>query len=264
MEGAPALGVGNALGSNIANLGLVLALTALVAKLPVQRSMFRIEIPILIAVTAMAAFFLMDATLGRIEGIILLLCAIAFPFVFVWDAKRQKTPSTLNASDSMSAEEDIPNLSLVLSWSWLLLGLIALLISADQLVSSATSIAEYFNVSPLIIGVTIVAIGTSLPELATSVTSAIKGHKEMAVGNIVGSNILNILAVMAMPGLINPTLLEKEVFSRDTAAMCLITVVALTCIALATRSGTGQSNIGWKTGLILLAGYIGYTSIVVM
>lgn len=262
MEGTSSLGVGNALGSNIANVGLVLALTTLVATLPVQRGMFRLEIPILIAATTLAALFLSDFALSKIEGAVLLACALAFPFILVVDARRHKHQGDPILDDEESSD-DIPDISQGQSWLWLMGGLGLLLFSADQLVDSATNIAHHFDVSPLVIGVTIVAIGTSLPELATSIMSAIRGHKDMAIGNIIGSNILNIFAVMAMPGLIYPSTFETAVFNRDTVAMVLLTVVLLISLASVALQHRNGGSIGWKTGLTLLAIYIAYTATII-
>ena len=141
----------------------------------------------------------------------------------------------------------------------------ALLYSAHILVTSATSIAEFYSISPLIIGVTIVAVGTSLPELAASIMSAIRGHMDMAVGNIVGSNILNIFAVMSMPGLIAPHTLESEVFSRDTVTMFALTALL---IALVYRQSHRKDNkggaLGWRSGLTFLTIYFSYNTAIII
>jgi len=268
-EGAPELGIGNALGSNIANIGLVLGATALVAKLPVYRWLFRLEIPLLTFATLLAGYMLFDHHMSRAEGVILLVCAILFPTVFLLDISKQKAdpvldscPSTLDAHN-IAAE--IPDISLSKSLFWLIAGLLALLFSARVLVASATGIAEFYEISPLVIGVTIVAIGTSLPELAASVMSALRGQMEMAVGNIVGSNILNIFAVMSMPGLILPHTLEPEVFSRDVMTMGLLTALLIALIYQQThRSSNRQGNLGRGSGLAFLGIYFTYTAVILV
>ncbi|MGB5326008.1 MAG: calcium/sodium antiporter, partial [Pseudomonadales bacterium] len=213
LEGAPDLGVGNAIGSNIANIGLVLAATALVARLPVSHWLMRLEVPLLIIATALACVVLFDYKLTRNEGWLLFGVAALLPLALLYDLRRKKIE---RAEDIYPVDEgEIPDLPLIKAFTWLCGGLMILLLSADLLVDAATSLAQFFGVSPMIIGLTVVAVGTSLPELAASIASAVKGHHEMAVGNIIGSNILNILLVMAMPALIMPSELDDQVFTRD-------------------------------------------------
>lgn len=263
LEGAPDLGVGNAIGSNIANIGLVLAVTTFVARLPVTRGLIWIEVPLLAVATGLAALFLLDAELQRYEGFILLAAAAALPFMLMLDQKIHRVKA--EADTTGACAEDIPDLSLGKSLSWLLGGLIVLLISADLLVESATTLAEFFGVSPLIIGLTIVALGTSLPELAASIASALKGHLELAVGNIIGSNVLNILAVMSLPALLMPTTLEANILYRDTSTMALLTVLLIAAILFKTRkSRSGTGFIGVPMGVLFFAVYILYYIIIVM
>lgn len=269
LEGAPELGIGNALGSNIANIGLVLGATAMVARLPVYRWLFRLEIPLLTFATLLAGYMLFDQHMSRAEGFVLLGCAILFPAVFLLDlSKQEAAPDLDNCPNTLEAhnfEADIPDISLTKSLFWIVAGLLALLYSARILVAAATGIAEFYEISPLVIGVTIVAIGTSLPELAASIMSALRGQMEMAVGNIVGSNILNIFAVMSMPGLILPHTLEPEVFSRDVMAMGLLTALLITLIYQQThRRDNRQGSLDWRAGLAFLAIYAGYTAVILV
>lgn len=270
-RGAPDLGVGNALGSNIANIGLVLGTTALVSKLPVYRWLFRLEIPLLAFATVLAAYFLFDQHLSQFEGLILLLCAILFPTILLIDMKSSQ--KEILHSDDLDAtledndiDEEIPDISITKSLGWLIGGLVALLYSAHILVTSATTIAELYQISPLVIGVTIVAVGTSLPELAASIASALRGHKEMAVGNIIGSNILNIFAVMSMPGLIMPHTLDPEVFIRDAMTMSLLTALLIVLIYFKTRNKKGgeSGSFGWPAGLLFLGIYAAYNSYILV
>lgn len=258
LKGSPELGIGNALGSNIANIGLVLAVTALFAKLPVHRGLIRLEVSLLVFATLIATLFLRDYHLSHIEGLTLLGCAVLFPFVLAWDMKYQKQQMSGYNEHALGCE-DIPDMTYIKATIWLLGGLFALLFSANMLVNAATSIAEFFGVSTLVIGVTIVAVGTSLPELAASITSAIKGHHEMAVGNIVGSNILNIFAVMSLPGIIHPTLMEPEVFNRDVLTMVLTTAILVAAIFVLTRvKKDGKGSLTWRFGVPLLSIYVAY------
>lgn len=262
LEGAPDLGVGNAIGSNIANVGLVLAATALVARLPVSHWLLRLEVPLLIMATALAAYFLYDHKLTRTEGWILLGVAAMLPIALLLDLKLHNAERSEDLYPV--GEEDIPDLALRKSIIWLCGGLMILLLSADLLVDAATSLAQFFGVSPMVIGLTVVALGTSLPELAASIASAVKGHHEMAVGNVIGSNILNILLVMAMPALIMPTTLDDQVFTRDTLTMVALTLMLVVLIMFKTHGKSGGSGyIGRPSAVILLLIYVGYYAVLI-
>jgi len=255
LKGSGELAVGNALGSNLANIGLVLAITALIAPMPIQKHLLTQEIPILLLVTAVAGFILFDAQLVAIEGAFLL--ASLIPLLYFMVRTKQKTP----------AEEDdneIPNFDTSTATFWFIVGLVALIISSEALVWGAQIVATSFGVSPLIIGLTVIAVGTSLPELAASVMSALKGHHDMALGNIIGSNIFNILAVMSIPGLINPPQMDILVFSRDFLAMGGVTLLLAAAITvdywLRNRhpGSNGTARLGRRIGILLLASYISY------
>ena len=257
LEGAGDLAIGNAIGSNIANIGLVLAITALIAPLPIQRHLLTQETPILLAVTAAAGLLLYDATLARWEGVLLLVAL--FPVIYYLVRVKQRDLST----HEQAAESDsIPEMTTPLAAVWFAVGLTLLIISSNTLVWGAETLARSFGVSTLIIGLTVVAVGTSLPELAASAVSALKGHHDIALGNIIGSNIFNLLAVMSMPALIDPPAMEAAVFHRDFSAMALITLLlALTIGAalwLARGAGTKSARLGRRVGIALLAGYIAY------
>ena len=267
IKGAADLGVGNAIGSNIANIGLVLGASCLIARIPVSRPLFKLEIPLLVIATAAAFIVLRDGFLSRPEGITLLACAIALPFIVVYDSKRKEKSAVAEASDAL--EEEIPELSTGLSWLWLIGGLVALLVSSHLLVDAAKDLALLFGVTPMIVGLTVVALGTSLPELAASITSIIKGHTEMAVGNILGSNILNIFAVMSLPGIILPTAMGQDVFSRDTLTMTFLTAALLfmgaTKIFLSHKKdpeSNQEPTLGWMAGLFFLVIYVCYYGVI--
>ena len=266
-KGASDLGVGNAIGSNIANIGLVLGASCLIARIPVSRPLFKLEIPILIMATIAAFLVLLDGYLSRIEGGILLACAISLPFIVVYDSQRKG--HTVAAEEAEALEEEIPELSKPLSWLWLVGGLITLLFSSHLLVDSATDLALLFGVKPMIVGLTVVALGTSLPELAASIASIMKGHTEMAIGNILGSNILNIFAVMSLPGLILPTEMGPEVFYRDIMTMTLLTVALLSIgcskIFFANRKQLDngiEPTLGRLSGALFLLVYAGYYGLI--
>ena len=261
LGGIPAMGVGNAIGSNIANIGLVLGVTALIAKIPVNAGLMRLEVPLLLAATALAAFCLWDYQLSHIEGWVLLGATIPVSVILVRHARNSQRLATTAAD---SDDIDIPNLSGWKSLLWLIFGLIALLGFADLLVWSAKTLAEFMGVSPMVIGLTVVALGTSLPELAASITSALKGHHDIAIGNIVGSNILNLLAVMALPGIIVSTSLESSVISRDLLTMTLLTLALVAVMWIKTRSSAhGSQGIGRIIGLLFIAAYIAYYAVII-
>ncbi len=254
------LAVGNALGSNLANIGLVLGVTALVAPLPIQGHLLRQEIPFLLLVTALAGWLLYDATLSRWEGILLIASLIPVMVIMIASKNRHPSPE--------EEDTDIPDMGGLVACLWFALGLAALILSSEILVWGAKEIATAFGVSPLIIGLTVIAVGTSLPELAASVMSALKGHHDIALGNIIGSNIFNLLAVMAVPGLIQQPHMEAEVFNRDYLVMAAIT--AFLCLAITldyylrnldtpeVEARGSHGRLGRRIGSILLLGYVGY------
>lgn len=249
------LAVGNAIGSNLANIGLVLGVTALVAPIPVKQYLLREESPILLVVTALAGLCLYDSQLDRFESVmlgILVLPILIFMVKFKKNHQTSKKPSTTD-------EIEITNIKVAVFW--LTVGLLGLLVSAEITVWGAKSIASYFNVSDLIIGLTVIAIGTSLPELAASVMSALRGHHDIALGNIFGSNLFNILLVMTTAGAISPMTLPNSVFARDYAALAGMTIlmVGIVFISLAKAERQNKSpNISRMFGVVLLLAYCGY------
>ncbi|MRI34123.1 calcium/sodium antiporter [Endozoicomonas sp. OPT23] len=247
LQGFPTLAVGNALGSNIANMGLVLGVTALIAPLPVKEALAKKEIPLLLIITLAAGVCLLDGALTAADGIILLMGLIVTLYLMIrWQKQHPEDP--------LIEDEEIPEMSPGKAWFLLASGLLLLLGSSQLLVWGATEIARFLGVSELIIGLTIVAIGTSLPELAASVTSALKGHHDIALGNVIGSNIFNLLAVLSMPGLVAPSLLESGVVIRDYPVMLGMTVL----IALLCMVGKKPRSIGRATGVLLLTIYALY------
>ncbi|GGK80731.1 calcium/sodium antiporter [Amphritea balenae] len=245
--GAGGLAVGNALGSNIANIGLVLGITALIAPLPVKSKVLKQEVPLLLAITLLAGGVLYDLYLGGFDAILLLLSLIGCLFLF---ARFQRSASDDEIADE---EEELPDLSTGKAIFWLLFGLTLLAGSSRLLVWGATEIASAMGISELIIGLTIVAIGTSLPELAASVASALKGHTDIALGNIVGSNIFNIAAVMAVPGFLAPVTLESVVLWRDYGVTFGLTAL-LAIFALLQR----PPKINRAEGGLLVIAYAAY------
>jgi len=244
--------VGNALGSNITNILLVLGLTCLVRPLMVSSSTLRREMPILLGFSLLAWYLLSDNHLSRIEGALLLALFFGFIGFLIYLAKHTKDksdPLLTEAEDEIPT--DLPTLNAIL---WVIAGLIMLPLSAHFLVDSAIVIAKFFGMSELIIGLTIIAIGTSLPELAACIAGVLKGEDDMAIGNIIGSNIFNILAVLSVGSLINPSDIDSNAASRDIFVMLGATLMLL-FMALNFR---GTRRINRIEGGILLFGFIGY------
>ncbi len=244
---AGGLAIGNVLGSNIANIGLVLGATALIAPLPVKTGLMRKELPLLIGVTAAAGLLLFDGHLGRIDGFILLAGLAVCLYLFA-RFQRYADPSEVKHE-----EEELPDIDLKPALAWVVIGLLLLAGSSRLLVWGATEIALQLGVSDLVIGLTIVAIGTSLPELAASITSALKGHHDIAIGNVVGSNIFNLLAVLPLPALIQPFEIESVVLWRDYSIM-----MAFTLGLLFFAHVTSKGKINRIEGAGLLLGYSAY------
>lgn len=255
IDRAGAIAVGNAIGSNIANVGMVLGFTLLLARIPVERSTVKQELPVLLLVTALAGIFLYDAKLVFYESLILVLAVIPF-LLFILKFKKE---DQLAEADELIQDKDmsIVKLSVIL-----VAGFVLLVGGAEALVYGAEKTALYFNVSPIVVGLTVVAIGTSLPELAASVASALKGHHDMAVGAIIGSNVFNLLLVLPLPGLFYTLQLEPSVFSRDYLSMAVLTLaLALVCLLTMFFQSSRKEKLiqlTWPFGLLLLAAYIGY------
>jgi cation:H+ antiporter len=255
LQGNPGLAIGNAIGSNITNIALILGVTALVTPLSVHSGIVKRELPVLIGTALVAYLLLSDGTLDYIDGLLLLLGLIIMlaAVLYIGITGRDKDPVLAEY------EAEIPtNLSLGWSLIWLVIGLTVLVGSSRMLVWGAVGIAENFGISDLIIGLTIVALGTSLPELAASIASVLKNEHDIAIGNVIGSNMFNILAVLGIPGIISPGPVDPAVVSRDMPVMIGLTI-ALFLMAYGIR-GLGQ-RINRGEGALLLAAYAGYQTL---
>jgi cation:H+ antiporter len=250
-NGNPGLSIGNALGSNIANIGLVLGVTALVRGVLVRSKVFRLEFPVMFAVMGLAWLLLSDGSLDQRDGLILLLAFLMLLVLMLVIAIRARHSDPLHRE---FAREIPAHVSTAVALLWFIVGLAALLLGAQAIVWGAVSIARSFGVSDLLIGLTVVAVGTSLPELAASVTSILKNEPDIAVGNVIGSNMFNLLPVLALPGLIAPTLVPPEALQRDFPVMLTLSV-ALLVMAWGFR-GAGRIA-RWEGGVLVLA-FISY------
>ena len=243
--------VGNALGSNITNIALVLGVTALVKPLLVSSTTLKRELPALLIISLIAIGFMFDGELKSYEGIILLGLFIFVLAMMAWLSLQVDKEDPLVAETADEIPKGVSNTSALI---WIGVGLVVLPLSAHFLVNSAVEIARYMGISDLVIGLTIIAFGTSLPELAASVAGVLKGEDDLALGNIIGSNIFNLLAVLGMPGLIAPGLLDPDVYNRDMYVMLGLTLL----LFLFSFDLIGKRTISRTNGFILLACFIGY------
>ena len=255
LKNSGGLAVGNAIGSNLANIGLVLGITALVAPIPVQKHLLYEESPVLLLITALAGLCLYDGQLNRIESLALGIMVIPLLIMVVKYKKSHPDKPSIDIS-----RQDM-DLDLKQSSLWLFIGLGVLLVGAEVTVWGAKSLALHFGISDLIIGLTVVAIGTSLPELAASVMSAKRGHHDIAIGNIFGSNLFNILLVMTAAGIISPIALSSDVFTRDYIALAAMTLLLVAVVAFALLKGRKNPSgafVSRVIGVILLSAYCSY------
>ncbi len=251
LQGNPELGFGNAIGSNIANIALVLGAAALIMPLKVDSQTLRREFPALLAVSLATFFLVLDGHISRIDSGILLVGIVVILFLLAYIASHKKS------SDPLVEEfnEEIPHdISIRRGLVWLIVGLCLLIVSAEILVWGAVKIAQTFGISDLIIGLTVIAIGTSLPELAASIMSAIRDEHDLIIGNIIGSNMFNLLAVIGIAGMISPGEFPADALSRDMPIMLGLTIVLL-FMAFGLR---GAARISRYKGAVLLSGFVAY------
>jgi cation:H+ antiporter len=252
-QGNPGIALGNAYGSNITNIALILGITALISPIAVHSQVLRKELPILTVITALAAWQLWDGEISRIDAFVLLGVFAGLMAWTIWQGMQKKADAF---GSEMEQELKVDAMPIRRAIFWLVVGLVLLIVSSRILVWGAVKIAHGFGVSDLIIGLTIVAVGTSLPELASSVIAARKGEHDIALGNILGSNLFNTLAVVGIAGTIHPMAAGPEVFSRDILVMAVLTV-SLFVFGYGFR---GPGRINRFEGGALLAGYVGYSA----
>ncbi|MEX2333939.1 MAG: calcium/sodium antiporter [Pseudohongiella sp.] len=255
-QGNPGIALGNAYGSNITNIALILGITALISPILVDSQVLRRTLPILTAATLLAAWQLLDDTISRIDALVLL---GVFAGIMTWTVIQGKRDQQAASHDSLGeeiiAELDTRTLPLRKAVMWTVVGLLLMIVSSRILVWGAVTIAQGLGVSDLVIGLTVIAVGTSLPELASSVIAARKGEHDMALGNILGSNMFNTLAVVGIAGVIHPMGVGHEVLTRDMAMMVGLTL-SLFVIGYGFR---GQGRINRPEGLLLVLAYVAYT-----
>lgn len=251
-QGNPGLALGNAYGSNIANIGLILGLVALASPLSVHSGVIRRELPLLGGVTLLSALLMWGGVIGRMEGSLLLALLAAFILFSILQA-RQAGPDALAAETEESLA--VKPMSLKAGLVWTLVGLLLLIVSSRILVWGAVAIAQGFGVSDLIIGLTVVAVGTSLPELAASVSALRRGEHDLVLGNVVGSNLFNTLGVVGLAAVIRPIEVGSEVLLRDWSLMAVMTAL-MVVFAMGWRGRPGRIN--RLEGAVLLTLFLGY------
>lgn len=255
LDNNPGLALGNAYGSNITNIALILGIVALVKPITVHSQILRKELPLLLLVTLVAGWQLLDGEVSRLDAAILLLMFGTLAVWLVWQSRNKG-----NVSDSLSTDmehelQDQPQMTFALAIFWVLFGLVLLLISSRMLVYGAVEIAQYFGVSDLVIGLTIVATFTSAPELASSLMAIKKGEHDIALGNIIGSNLFNALVVVGVAASARPLAVDPILLYRDWPVMAAVTILLLIFCYGHKKQGT----INRLEGSLLLAVFIAYT-----
>lgn len=252
-QGNPSLALGNAYGSNITNIALILGLTALISPIMINSRVLRMELPILTVVTLLSAWLLYDGTLQLSDGLLLLGLTVLLVVWTHWEGMRNKQDSLGKEVEQELSTEEMSRKSAAI---WLIAGLVLLIISSRMLVWGAVEIAAKLGVSDLLIGLTIVAIGTSLPELASSIIAIRRREHDIAIGNVIGSNLFNTVAVVGIVGVIRPGEIAPELFQRDVMVMLGLTV-SLFLIGYAFR-GPSKGRVNRWEGAVLLTVYLAY------
>lgn len=256
VQGNPGIALGNAYGSNITNIALILGLTALLKPITVQSQVLRKELPVLVVITALSVWLLWDGSLARAEGLVLLCVFGALMGWTIFQGVRHKSDHLGEEVDRELQDRSMP---LGRSLTWLVVGLLLLIASSRLLVWGAVEVARSMGVSDLVIGLTIIAVGTSLPELAASIIATRKGEHDIALGNILGSNMFNTLAVVGIAASISPLAVAPEVMTRDMLTMSALT---LSLFVFGYRA-RGPGVINRVEGALLLASYAAYTAYLV-
>jgi cation:H+ antiporter len=253
MEGNPGIALGNAYGSNITNIALILGLTAILVPITVNSQVIKKELPILLLITIISVALVYDLEVSRIDAIIML---VLFLGLMIWTTLQGLKAGRDALAQEVESELTSHVISIRKSYFYLVMGLILLIISSRLLVYGAVGVATAMGVSEVIVGLTVVAIGTSLPELASSYIAARKGESDMALGNVIGSNLFNTLAVVGLAGVISPMSFEKEIFSRDIMLMSALTVLLF-------LFSFGFKGINRYKGAIFFISYIAYIAYLV-
>ncbi len=253
IQGQPDISLGNVVGSNIFNVLFILGLTASIRPLIVLKQLIRLDVPVMIGVSLLMLFFALNGSIGRGEGLILLLGIIGYTAFLVFWGRKSGTQGKNNTPEKSGPKKTLS--AWLINIMFILGGLVLLVTGSRLFVDGAVSIAEMIGVSKLVLGLTVVAAGTSLPEVATSVVASIRGHQDIAVGNVVGSNIFNILAVLGLSSLISPGGMKVATAALRFDIPVMIAVV-LACLPI---FFTGKVIARWE-GLLFLFYYLAYAA----
>ncbi len=246
LKNSSSIAVGNIVGSNICNIGLILGLAALVRPLTVDSGMLKREMPIMLGASLLFWALIADGSIGRFDGVLLMAGIVLFTFQQIRSARKE-----MSAGKNSGDEEAATDNSKLKNILFALGGIVGLVVGANLMITGAVSLALKIGVSELVVGLSIVAFGTSLPELATSMVAAARKESDISIGNVVGSNIFNILFVIGLTSLIRPIPVEASVISTQTPAMLAFSVVLLPFMIF-------KRDINRLEGFILLASYIAY------
>lgn len=263
LEGKGDLAIGNVLGSNIANVLLILGLTAAITPLIVSRQLIRLDVPLMILASLLTYGLALDGLLGVLDGVILFSCILAYTLFLVISSRREQAQASQTEGDEFNKEFALEDTATARSWprhaGLIVAGLVLLVSGSDFLVSGATALARAWGLSELIIGLTVVAVGTSLPELATSIMAALRGERDIAVGNIVGSNIFNLLCVLGLSALVSPLPIQVSPAALAFDFPVLLGV-AVACLPI---FFAGYRINRWE-GWLFLGYYVAYTSYLIL
>ena len=258
LKGSPGIALGNAIGSNIANMALVLGATALVIPLVVQSQTLYKEFPILWVVMLGVFVLLYNLELTRFKAALMLIGLLIFMIWIVADGKRTAS------NNKLDQVQKVTEINLKHAIFWTIFGLAILVVGANILVDGSSTVARSFGISDAVIGLTIVAIGTSLPELAASLAGALKGEPDLAMGNVIGSNVFNLLAVIGIAGTLSPMSISQELMYRDYTLMLLITGLLFAFCFWQQRGDRKEGALNRKHGIILLSIYVIYIVVIVL
>jgi cation:H+ antiporter len=229
LQGLSEISLGNVVGSNIANIGLILGLCGLIMPLKVNESMVRREIPMMIAVSVMAGVMMLDGQISRVDGILLVIGFVCFTALFYWLAQQERRngngQSEAEKPDDETEQKKKSKINVWAEVGRFAIGLVGLMLGANWLIMGATNIARGLQISELVIGMTIVAVGTSLPELVTSLNAAIKKENDIAIGNVVGSNIANLLLILGVTAILSPIPIKQSFLGVELLAMLVFAVL---------------------------------------
>ena len=259
LDGSGDLAIGNVVGSNIANVLFILGLTALIAPLIVSRQLIRLDVPIMIGASLLTFALAWDGSLSKLDGAILFAGIVAYTAFLIISSRKQKSLEDDEFSKEFGLDEPVKPYAWAINLALIIVGLVLLVSGSNFLVEGAVTLARTLGISELVIGLTVVAVGTSLPELATSVLAAIKGERDIAVGNIVGSNIFNLLCVLGLASMVSPQAISvaANALAFDFPVMI---AVAIACLPI---FFAGYRINRWE-GLLFLAYYVAYTFYLVM